>query len=368
MVNSSMGSNAQTIHVRLEGKLGAFSLDVDFQAPMQGVTALFGPSGCGKTSILRCVAGLQHMSGTIAVGDDVWQDETHFRAPHKRSIGYIFQEASLFQHLSVRKNLTYGERRSKNSGTRIRLDDVVGLLGLAHLIDRDPVHLSGGERQRVSIGRALLSQPRLLLMDEPLSALDRMAKDEILPYFEALHANLSIPIILVSHDISEVERLADHLVALKAGRVVSSGPLNLALTDPDLPFGRGRDSAAVLPATVVRKDEDGIAVLDVLGTEIFVIGDALEAGHPVRVRIAASDVSIARERPAESSILNLLPARIVGIDPVGGAEANVRLSLAEQKGFDFIARLSKRSLARLDLHVGETIVAQIKSVSFTAIG
>lgn len=367
-MGDSAAQKKQTIDVRLEGRLGSFSLDVAFQAPMHGITALFGPSGCGKTSILRSVAGLQRIPGEILVGEDIWQDATQFRPPHKRPIGYIFQEASLFPHLSVRKNLTYGERRSKGSGTGIRFGDVVDLLGLAHLVERDPAHLSGGERQRVSIGRALLSQPRLLLMDEPLSALDRMAKDEILPYFEALHAKLSIPIILVSHDISEVERLADHLVALRNGRVVSSGPLNLALTDPDLPFGRGRGSAAVLPATVMRQDDDGIVALDVLGTEILVIGDKLEAGHPVRVRIAASDVSIARERPVNSSILNLLPARIVGIDPVGDAEANVRLSLADRKGFDFMARLSQRSLARLDLCVGETVIAQIKSVSFTAIG
>lgn len=359
---------SQIIDVRLEGRLGAFSLDVDFQAPMQGITALFGPSGCGKTSILRSIAGLQHMRGKITVGGDVWQDDMRFRPPHKRPIGYIFQEASLFQHLSVRKNLTYGERRAKSAEASIRFDDVVQLLGLSHLIDRHPAHLSGGERQRVSIGRALLSQPRLLLMDEPLSALDRMAKDEILPYFEALHTSLALPIILVSHDISEVERLADHMVALKAGRVMSSGPLNLALTDPALPFGRARDSAAVLPATVLRKEDDGIAVLDALGTEIYVIGDALEVGHAVRLRIAASDVSIARERPASSSILNMLAARIVGIDAVGTAEANVRLSLADKPGFDFIARLSQRSLARLNLQVGETVIAQIKTVSVTAVG
>lgn len=357
-----------TIDVRLQGKLGAFRLDVDFRTPMQGVTALFGPSGCGKTSILRSIAGLQHIPGKIVVGTDIWQSDRGFRPPHKRPIGYVFQEASLFQHLSVRKNLTYGQRRSKNPDALIHFDDVVQLLGLSHLVDRDPANLSGGERQRVSIGRALLSQPRLLLMDEPLSALDRMAKEEILPYFEALHANLSIPILLVSHDISEVERLADYLVALRNGQVVSSGPLNLALTDPDLPFGRGRDSAAVLPATVVRNDEDGIAALDVLGTEILVIGNGLDVGRQVRVRIAASDVSISRERPVNSSILNLLSARIVGIDAIGPAEANVRLSLAEQKGFDFMARLSQRSLSRLGLQIGETVIAQIKSVSFTAIG
>lgn len=357
-----------SINVRLAGRLGAFTLDVAFQAPMHGVTALFGPSGCGKTSILRSIAGLHRIPGEIAVAGEIWQNARQFRPPHKRAIGYIFQEASLFQHLSVRQNLSYGERRAQHSPQQIRFDDVVELLGLARLLDRHPMHLSGGERQRVAIGRALLSQPRLLLMDEPLSALDRMARDEILPYFESLHANLSLPIILVSHDIAEVERLADQLVALNNGRVVSSGPLNQALTDPQLPFGRGRGSAAVLPATVLRTEADGLMVLDVLGTEMLVVGDRQRPGQKVRVRIAASDVSITRQRPVDTSILNLLPARIVGIDPLGLAEANLRLSLVDRDGFDFIARLSRRSLVRLNLREGETVIAQIKAVSFTAIG
>lgn len=357
----------QSIDIRLNGQLGCFRLDIDFQAPSQGVTALFGPSGCGKTSVLRCIAGLHRLPGRIVVAGEVWQDADRFVPPHKRAIGYIFQEASLFPHLSVRRNLTYGERRASGGAQRIHFDDVVDLLGLAELVDRDPAHLSGGERQRVSIGRALLSQPQLLLMDEPLSALDCMAKDEILPYFESLHANLSIPIILVSHDITEVERLADHLVALKQGRVMSTGPLNQALTDPQLPFGHGRGSAAVLPGTVLRQEEDGLLALDVLGTEVLVVGDQ-SPGRRVRVRIAASDVSIARHRPDHTSILNLLPARIVGIDPVGSAEVNVRLTLDGSVGFDFIARLSRRSLNRLALREGETVIAQIKAVSFTAIG
>lgn len=362
-------SPAQPIlDVRLAGALGAFQLDVVFQVPMRGVTALFGPSGCGKTTILRCIAGLHHLPGTITVGEEVWQNATRVLPTHKRSLGYIFQEASLFQHLSVRQNLTYGARRAKPSASVIRFDDVVDLLGLTHLIDRQPSHLSGGERQRVSIGRALLSQPRLLLMDEPLSALDTQAKNEILPYFEALHANLAIPIILVSHDIAEVERLADHLVALQHGRVISSGPLNQALTDPTLPFGRGRGSAAVLPAKVLRTETDGIATLDVLGTELLAVGDLLRAGQDVRIRIAASDVSIARKLALHSSILNLLPAHIVGIDPISDAEVNVRLSLTHTAGFDFMARLSRRSLARLDLRPGETVIAQIKGVSVTTIG
>src|SRR5690554_77050 len=358
---------AEAIDISLDGALGSFRLEVDISLPMHGISVLFGPSGCGKTSILRSVAGLNRIPGRIAVGDEVWQDAGRSVPTHRRALGYVFQEASLFPHLSVRQNLIYGEKRAGAVEKHVRFDEIVDLLGIAHLVERSPANLSGGERQRVSIGRALLSQPRLLLMDEPLSALDRMAKDEILPYFEALHANLKIPMLLVSHDIAEVERLADHLVALKQGRVMSTGPLNQALTDPQLPFGSGRGSAAVLPGSVLRQEEDGLLALDVLGTEMLVVGDQ-PPGREVRVRIAASDVSIARQRPDHTSILNLLPARIVGIDPVGSAEANVRLTLDGSAGFDFIARLSRRSLNRLALREGETVIAQIKAVSFTAIG
>ncbi|MDY8109840.1 molybdenum ABC transporter ATP-binding protein [Fulvimarina sp. 2208YS6-2-32] len=361
-----MQTSAQSIMVNLEGRLGSFMLDVAFQAPMRGITALFGPSGCGKTTILRSVAGLRHIPGAIAIGTDVWQNSRSFRPPHERPVGYVFQEPSLFPHLSVRRNLVYGRDRAAGSSGAIRFDDVVDLLGLSHLVDRDPAHLSGGERQRVSIGRALLSQPRLLLMDEPLSALDRMAKDEILPYFEALHANLSIPVLLVTHDIAEVERLADHLVVLKDGRVVHASPLNEALTDPNLPFGRSRDFAAVLAGTVTRVDPDGLAAIDVFGTEILAIGDGLDVNQTVRVRIVASDVSLARDRATQSSILNLVPARIVGIDPMGAAEANVRLSLATDGSAHFVARVSRRSVASLDLRADDRVVAQIKSVSLAA--
>lgn len=354
------------IDIALAGELGAFMLDVDFSVPMHGISALFGPSGCGKTSILRSVAGLNRLPGRIAVGGSVWQDERQFLPTHKRSIGYVFQEASLFAHLSVRQNLTYGEKRARDVEKHVRFDEVVGLLGIGHLIDRSPENLSGGERQRVSIGRALLTQPRLLLMDEPLSALDRMAKDEILPYFEALHANLKIPILLVSHDISEVERLADHLVLMRAGRLVASGPLNEVLAAPDSPLAARRDFAAVLPARVLRNDGDGIAVLDIAGRELFVLADRLTQGDAVRVRIAASDVSIARKRSEDSSILNAVPARIVGIEPLGRAEASIRLDLGRRDEAPIRARITRRSLESLGLAEGQEVIAQIKSVSLAA--
>lgn len=354
------------IAITLKGDLGAFHLDVDFAVPMHGITALFGPSGCGKTSILRSVAGLNHMAGRIAIGSHIWQDQERFVPTHKRPLGYVFQEASLFPHLSVRQNLIYGEKRAKKAEKHIRFDDIVDLLGIGHLIDRSPMHLSGGERQRVSIGRALLSQPQLLLMDEPLSALDRMAKDEILPYFEALHANLKVPILLVSHDISEVERLADHLVLLKDGRLVNSGPLSDVLSAPDSTLAMRRDFAAVLPAQVLRTDEDGISTLDVAGTEFLVLADTLRPGDAVRLRIAASDISIARGKHASSSILNSIPARILGIETLGATEASLRLDIGKNNPAIVRARISQRSLAALNLQIDEMVIAQIKSVSLAA--
>lgn len=354
------------ITVRLAGTLGAFRLDVDFAVPMRGITALFGPSGCGKTSVLRSVAGLNHVPGDIRIGSETWQDASHFVPTHKRPLGYVFQEASLFPHFTVRQNLVYGQKRARGAQTHIEFDEIVDLLGIRHLIERAPQNLSGGERQRVSIGRALLSQPRLLLMDEPLSALDRMAKDDILPYFEALHANLRIPILLVTHDMSEVERLADHLVLMREGRVVASGPLEAVLGAPDSPLAARRDFAAVLPGTVLRKEPDGVAVIGIAGREFLVLADRLSVNDTVRVRIAAADVSIARSRHEGSSILNALPARVTGIDALTEHEASVRLDIGLGVPAPIRARITRRSLGMLGLAEGDEVVAQIKSVALAA--
>ena len=353
------------ISVRLAGRLGSFALDVDFAVPMQGISALFGPSGCGKTTILRCISGLSRLAGTVRIGPDIWQDERSFVPTHRRPIGYVFQEASLFPHLSVRQNLAYGARRSQGSRQAIAFDEVIELLGLPTLMDRATTHLSGGERQRVSLGRALLRQPRLLLMDEPLSALDRMAKEDILPYFEALHANLRIPIILVTHDISEVERLADHLVLLQGGRVVSAGPLEAALSDPASPLAARADFASVLVGRVHALEADGIAVVDVGGARVRTIGKAVAVGMAVRVRIAAGDVSIVRRPAEETSILNALPATIFGIDRIGEFERSIRLEL--RPGGAFIrSRFTAHSARILNLSVGDAVFAQVKSVSIVA--
>ncbi|KAA0970871.1 molybdenum ABC transporter ATP-binding protein [Aureimonas fodinaquatilis] len=354
-----------TIHVSLAGMVGGFKLDVDFAIPMHGISALFGPSGCGKTTILRSIAGLNTVPGTVQVGTDVWQNSRFFLPTHKRSIGYVFQEASLFPHLSVQKNLLYGAHRSKASQTNIEFDEVVDLLGLSRLINRLPTHLSGGERQRVSLGRALLRQPRLLLMDEPLSALDRMAKDEILPYFEALHARLKIPMILVTHDISEVERLADHLVLLQNGRVIASGRLDDVLSAPGSSLSARKDFATVLAGTVCLVENDGIATLEVAGTKIRTVAHSLNVGDVVRVRIAASDVSITRSAAPDTSILNVLPSTVIDVEDVGEHERSIRLKLGAGPAH-IRSRISARSVTRLGLKVADNVYAQVKSVSVVA--
>ena len=354
------------IEARFTGDLGAFRLDAAFTVPGSGVTALFGPSGCGKTTILRCIAGLQRLSdGYLSVNGELWQEGRRFRPTHRRPLGYVFQEASLFSHLSVRDNLAFGQRRVKDAAPRIGFDEVVDLLGIARLFGRPTAGLSGGERQRVAIGRALLSQPRLLLMDEPLSALDRISKDEILPYLERLHAALSIPVLYVSHDIGEVERLADTLVLVEAGRVRAAGPIAGLLADPALPLVHMPDPAAVIDGRVMAVDPAyGLSEVEVPGGRLLVAGDLGPVGRRRRLRIPASDVSLGRAAPVDTTILNALPARILGAEPAGGQQMTVRLALGpEGSGAAILARISRFSWDRLALAPGEAVVARLKAVA-----
>lgn len=367
-----MTVKSETICTRLTGKLGAFALDVSFEIPMRGITAVFGPSGCGKTTILRCLAGLERLAGHISVGGDIWQDTAtqRFLPPHRRHIGYVFQEASLFAHLSVRDNLMYGAKRAASApqSRGLDLDGVTSLLGLAHLLDRSPAALSGGERQRVAVGRALLSRPRLLLMDEPLSALDRQTKDDILPYFEVLHERLELPIVYISHDISEVERLADTLVLMNAGRVVATGPLSKLQTDPSLPLLRASDASVVLAGQVASHDDAfALTTVAVDGGEMIVPGLHGRPGDKRRLRIAASDVSVVRSVQKDTTILNCLPAEISSIEDAGSApQVHVVLSLGRGDGPLIVARITRRSLTSLQLAPGMPVFAQIKSVSLVA--
>lgn len=364
------------LDIAFRGQLGSFSLDADFRVPAAGVTAIFGPSGCGKTTVARCIAGLHYLAGGFcAIDGEIWQDGASFRQPHQRPIGYVFQEASLFPHLSVRRNLLYGAPRL--TGAPIGFEEVVELLGLGGLLDRSQHHLSGGERQRVAIGRALLSQPKLLLMDEPLAALDRATKNEILPFLERLHDQLSLPVLYISHDMTEIERFADHLVLMERGRVLGAGPLRLLQSDPALPLAATREAAVSLDGIVEHHDAHyGLLTLRIDGGRLLVPAPAADPGTRQRLRIAASDVSLARKPALASSILNILPARIVSHSPLGSGEVTVVLALGQDlsknfsqdssqagSGAPILTRITQRSWDLLDLADGMTIFAQIKGVS-----
>ncbi len=238
-------TGAICVEGQFAGRLGAFCLDASFTLAPRGITALTGPSGSGKTTLLRCIAGLTRLPGRLTVAGQIWQNMSAFVPTHRRAVGVVFQDASLLSHLSVMRNLTYGQRRAAEPPT-IKLDEVVELLGLETLLARSPRNLSGGERQRVSLGRALLSQPRLLLMDEPLSSLDIESKAEIMPYLERLHRALAIPALYVTHDMSEVRRLADHLLEMQAGRIVKA--------ERDVRVGEADDAAlAGMTEEAIRK-------------------------------------------------------------------------------------------------------------------
>ncbi len=344
-------------------QLESFALDATFSAPVVGVTALFGPSGSGKTTLLRCIAGLERAAGSLYMNGEVWQDDTIFMPTHRRPLGYVFQEASLFPHLSVRANLEYGFKRIPPSERRVPLEQVVEWLGLERLIERgDPAKLSGGERQRVAIGRALLTSPRLLLMDEPLAALDTNSKQDILPYLERLHRELNIPVLYVSHALDEVARLADHLVLLQQGRVIASGALGETLARLDLPTAHLDDAGAVIMAAVAQHDEAyHLTRLDFSGGSLWVGQVKQPPGSRVRARVLARDVSIATVMPHGSSITNILNARIAEIRDEGPDKVMVRLMLSESHVL--LSRITRRSRDLLNLTVGMDVFAQIKSVA-----
>ena len=361
---------AGSIRVAFRGTLGAFALDAAFTAPARGITGIFGPSGCGKTTVLRCIAGLQRLGGRCDVAGEVWQDEHQFRPPHQRPIGYVFQEASLFAHLPVRGNLLYGAPRGggRTGPSDISFDEAIELLGLDGLLDRAPHNLSGGERQRVALGRALLSQPKLLLMDEPLSALDRLTKDEILPFLERLHRRLSLPILYVSHDMGELQRLADYLVLMQAGQVTAAGPLAELQSDPSLPLAIARDAAVSLDATVESYDDAyGLVTLRVDGARLLVPAPPAAIGDVRRIRIGAGEISLTLAPPQQTSILNVAPARILSMAEVGHHEFIVVLGLGGNgEGAHVLSRVTRRSAERLALKVGLSVFIQIKAVSLAA--
>jgi molybdate transport system ATP-binding protein len=360
------GGAVSNISANFRMKLGEFTLSAVFDAPARGVTALFGASGSGKTSLLRCIAGLERATGVLRVNGQIWQDEKIFVPTHKRQLGYVFQETSLFPHLSVRANLEYGYKRIVPAERRVQLEQVVEWLGLNQLIERnDPSQLSGGERQRVAIGRALLTSPRILLMDEPLSALDAGSKQEILPYLERLHRELDIPVLYVSHAMDEVSRLADHLVLLEKGRVIASGALHETLARLDLSIAHFDDAGTVIEATVAQQDETyHLTRLDFSGGHLWVGKVNQPFGTGVRARVLARDVSIATQAPQGSSINNILNARIEEIRDEGPDKVIVRMKVGDSHVL--LSRITRRSRDQLSLVAGMYVCAQVKSIALMA--
>lgn len=351
-----------TLSVRLRHRLGTFTLDASFEAP-PGITVLFGRSGSGKTTVVNAVAGLLDPDeGRIAAGDWVLLDTARGirLPPHRRRIGYIFQEGRLFPHLSVRQNLGFGAWFAPRDAPRDDMGRVVDLLGIGHLLDRRPGALSGGEKQRVAIGRALLAAPRLILADEPLAALDAARKAEILPYFERLRDEVSVPILYVSHSAQEVARLATTVVAMEEGRVIRQGPAAEVLSDPSvLPTG-AREAGAILAATVAAHHADGLTELEAGGARLFLPRIPQAPGSAVRVRIAAHDVILSRGRPEGLSALNILPGTVREVRPGEGPGAIVVLDTGAGR---LLARITRRSAAALGLEPGVEAHAVVKTVS-----
>ncbi|CAD5377839.1 molybdate transporter subunit; ATP-binding component of ABC superfamily [Pseudomonas sp. OF001] len=361
---------ADGIRARFRLDYAGFVLDVDLQLPGRGVTALFGHSGSGKTTCLRCVAGLERASvAHLEVNGELWQDSERglFVPTHRRALGYVFQEASLFPHLSVRRNLEYGLKRIDKATQRVSWERVIELLGIGHLLERMPGRLSGGERQRVGIARALLTSPRLLLMDEPLAALDLKRKQEILPYLERLHDELDIPVLYVSHSPDEVARLADHVVLLDQGRVVAQGPLQQTLARLDLPTALGEDAGVVIKARVADHDPAyHLTRLVFPGGAVLVARRPEAVGHKLRFRVHARDVSLALSRCEDSSITNVLAATVCELAEADTpAHVLVRLDAG---GTPLLARITRRSSDHLGLAPGLQLWAQIKAVALLGEG
>jgi molybdate transport system ATP-binding protein len=358
------------IEARLKIAYSGFSLDVDLHLPGRGVSALYGHSGSGKTTCLRCIAGLERAEqGFVQINDEIWQDSDNgiFVPPHKRALGYVFQEASLFPHLSVLANLQFGLKRIAKSQRRVDLAQATELLGIGHLLERHPQHLSGGERQRVGIARALLTSPKLLLMDEPLAALDSQRKSEILPYLQRLHDELDIPVLYVSHAQDEVARLADHLVLLSDGKALASGPIGETLARLDLPMAMGDDAGVIIEGQVSAYDAQyQLLSLQLPATEmnIRVTHEPMAVGQALRCKVHARDISLALHNDASSSILNRLPVTVVSEQAADNA-AHVLIRL-DAGGTPLLARITRYSRDHLAIHPGQQLWAQIKAVAVLA--
>lgn len=356
--------NLPDLHIRLTVVRPDFRLQMDERLPGSGITVLFGVSGSGKTTVLRCVAGLERAhDARVAVGHEVWQDDAAglFRPTHQRALGYVFQEASLFAHLSVMGNIRYGLKRVRHPDAEATLDTAIDLLGIRHLLNRQPAQLSGGERQRVAIARALATSPRLLLLDEPLAALDRARRQDILPWLERLRDELHLPMIYVTHSTDELARLADHLVVLEHGQVRAAGLATDMLSSLHAPVVAGDEAGVLLHGNVHARDEWGLMSVVFSGVQLWLQDTGLPVGQAVRVRVLARDVSVATEAPRRTSIQNQCGCVVESVaSDAHPAQMMVRLRCGESV---LLARITRRAWATLGLEVGQVVWAQVKSAA-----
>ncbi|WP_339067997.1 molybdenum ABC transporter ATP-binding protein [Teredinibacter turnerae] len=351
------------IGIKLDLQRKDFHLRINTTLPAKGVTVIYGHSGSGKTTLLRALAGLENIPGAdIQFQDSLWQKAQQFVPVHNRPLGYVFQESSLFEHLSARKNLLFAQKRADKSRCKIDWEQIVELLGIGDLLDRFPAQLSGGERQRVAIARALLVQPKLLLMDEPLASLDQARKREILPYLDKLKRELDLPMVYVTHSPEEVAHLADYLVVLDKGEIVASGNLAETLTRLDFPIHLGEEAGAVLEAKVVERDAQwGLSKIEISGGHLWFRDNGIAVGEYVRIRIFARDVSLAVTPHDDTSIINSIPATVLELE----ADNHKGLMLVRLQLNDdiIVARVSTLSCHKLNVEPGKRFWAQIKSVA-----
>ena len=352
-----------TLSVRARITRSNFVFDVDVDWPAEGVTVLFGRSGSGKTTLLRLIAGLERPSDArVSFRHEIWLNGRRWVPLHRRRIAMVFQDASLLPHLSVRENLLYGYKRTPIAERKLHLDEVIRMLGIENIIERNINLLSGGERQRVALGRALLTSPRLLLLDEPLSALDTQTKREILPYFERLVAEADVPIVYVTHAPAEVERLADRVVFLRDGHIDRVETIKHTLSRSDSPLFRDEGVVSVITGQLGQK-EHGLTSFFV-GENCFWLSTPIysdSAGRSQRLRILAKDVGIALSKPENTSLLNVLPVTVQRIDPA--REGHVLLGLRLSEGQNLFAEITAWSRDRLDLRKGLVVYAMIKTVA-----
>jgi molybdate transport system ATP-binding protein len=351
-----------TLQVRARLQRDAFELCVDTTLPREGVTALFGRSGCGKTTLLRIIAGLEHVrGGAVMFGDETWQQGRTFVPLHRRRVGLVFQEHSLLPHLSVRGNLLYGYTRTPSVERRLHLDGVGAMLGIEDLLERPIDKLSGGQRQRVSLGRALLTSPRLLLLDEPLSALDTQTKREIMPFLSRLASEAAVPIILVTHAPDEVERLADRVVFMCDGRIDRIETLREALARADSPLFDEEGPVSVLEGMLGEINGHGLKPFGAPDVRMWLATEREASPRSVRLRVLARDVALALDPPGRVSILNQLAVTVEQLGPVRGGRVTVVCRLAD--GQALLAEITHWSAETLALRPGMGAFALVKSVA-----